>query len=194
MTSLWNSFRMFLWLTILTGIAYPLVIFLIAKLTMNDYANGSLILKNNAIVGSTLIGQKFESDKYFWSRPSAHNYNPLPSGGSNLGPTSVSLKKAVQERQTKFAEAHHVSADKVPSIMVYASGSGLDPHITPKAARLQIDRVVKARGWGESSSKTVEDLVDKMTEKRDLRIFGEPRVNVLRLNMALDDLEAGINK
>lgn len=179
MTYLWNSFRMLVWMTILTGIAYPLIVTLVAQGTMKHTADGSLIVKNDTVIGSTLLAQKFESDKYFWPRPSAIDYNPLPSGGSNLGPTSLTLKKSVQERKSKYPD------EEVPSLLLYASGSGLDPHISVKAANIQVDRIVKARGIDRQA---VENLVKNCVEKRHFGFLGEPKINVLKLNLALDEL------
>lgn len=186
---LWNNFKMFLWLTLLTGIAYPLFITGIAQLIMERQAEGSCIFVNGKIIGSKLISQKFESDKYFWPRPSAVDYNPLPSGGSNLGPTSALLKKTVEERKEKIAKAHHVEASQVPSELLFASGSGLDPHISPEIVYFQIERVIKARGLdSDSGKKALDDLIKRMTIPRALGFLGEPCVNVLLLNKALDEL------
>ncbi len=169
---------MYLWLLLVTGVAYPLFITLIAQGIMRDRADGGIIVRDGKPIGASLIAQKFESDKYFWPRPSSVDYNPLPSGGSNLGPTSSDLKKSVEERQSRFATKR-----AIPSELLFASGSGLDPHISPKAAYFQVERIVKARGI---DPKTVAKLIEDHTEGRLLGFIGEPCVNVLLLNRALD--------
>jgi K+-transporting ATPase ATPase C chain len=163
-----KALLMFIWLTLLTGVFYPLLIWGIAQITMQEKAEGSMI-KN---VGSSLIAQKFTSDRYFWPRPSANDYNALSSGGSNLGPISPELQKQVAERKAKglFGE------------LLYASASGLDPHISPQTAFLQIDRIAKARGKDQN---VIQALVQKHVERS---IFGPPCVNVLKLNIELDQL------
>lgn len=185
MKKIGNNIRMFLWMTFLTGILYPLLITAIAQLTMKQRADGDLLSSKEKTVGVTLIAQKFESDKYFWPRPSSIDYNPLPSGGSNLGPTSVALKKAVEERQEKILKAHHTDKDKIPAELLFSSGSGLDPHISIPAAYFQIDRVAKSRGLQNSD---VKQLVDQMVIKRRFGFLGEACVNVLLLNRALDEI------
>jgi K+-transporting ATPase ATPase C chain len=185
MKKMWKNVRMFLWMTCLTGIIYPLFITAIAQLTMKQKANGNFISSKEKVMGATLIAQKFESDKYFWARPSSIDYNPLPSGGSNLSPTSIALKQAVKERQDKILKVHHVDKDKIPSELLFASGSGLDPHINISTAYFQIERISKSRGI---ESKNIKDLVDKMTTQPFLGFLGESYVNVLLLNQALDEL------
>jgi K+-transporting ATPase ATPase C chain len=191
MKKIWNNVRMFLWMTVLTGIIYPLLITAVAQLTMKQKADGDFLSSKDKIVGATLIAQKFESDKYFWARPSSVDYNPLPSGGSNLGPTSAALKKAVEERQEKIIKAHNVEKDKIPAELLFASGSGLDPHISVATAYFQIERVAKSRGLG---SKDIKGLVDNMIIKRGLGFLGEVCVNVLVLNKALDELPQNLDK
>lgn len=190
MENLWNSLRMFLWLTFITGIAYPLIVTGIAHLTMGQKAEGGFVSSKDKIVGAELIAQKFESNKYFWARPSAVDYNPLPSGGSNLGPTSAALKKAVEERQDVIAKAHDLK-DKIqiPSELLFASGSGLDPHISPEAAQFQIDRIIKARGWEQNQAREeISKLIVQNTEGAMFEFLEQPRINVLKLNLALDEL------
>lgn len=191
MKKMWNNVRMFLWMTFLTGIIYPLLITAIAQLTMKQKADGDFLSSKETIVGATLIAQKFESDKYFWARPSSVDYNPLPSGGSNLGPTSAALKKAVEERQEKIVKAHNVDKSKIPAELLFASGSGLDPHINVSTAYFQIERVAKSRGL---ESKDIKGLVDNMIIKRGLGFLGEACVNVLVLNKALDELPQNLDK
>jgi K+-transporting ATPase ATPase C chain len=176
-----QSIRMLVVMTVITGLAYPLIVTGIAQVVFKDQANGSLIYQNEKIVGSSLIGQPFSDPKYFWGRPSATSpmpYNGASSSGSNQGPTNPALKEAVEGRIKD-----HGGKTPVPADLVSASGSGLDPHISPAAAEYQIARVAKARGIQES---VLKELVQKHTEARQLGILGEPRVNVLRLNLALD--------
>jgi K+-transporting ATPase ATPase C chain len=172
--------------TVLTGIVYPLVVTGVAQLAFHHRANGSLVRRDDKVVGSELLAQRFTSDRYFWPRPSAGDYATVPSAASNNGPTSADLQKAVQERATAFRTANKLTADTpVPADMVFASGSGLDPDISPEAARLQVARVAAARGLGEDQ---VNALVQECVEPPQWGVFGEPRVNVLLLNLTLDRL------
>jgi potassium-transporting ATPase KdpC subunit len=183
-----KNLRLFIWMTVLTGIVYPLGVTGIARLTMPKKASGSFLEAEGKIIGSRLIAQKFESDKYFWPRPSFVNYNPMPSGASNLGPISPALKKSVEERKAAIAAAHKMSeGDLIPSELLFASGSGVDPHISRRAAYFQIDRIADARGLESQSAKIeLKKLIHKKTQKRSLKFIGEPCVCVLELNMALD--------
>ena len=174
--------------TVLTGVIYPLVITGIAQVAFPHQANGSLIERDGKIVGSELLAQQFTGEKYFWPRPSAGSYATVPSGASNLGPTSQALQSNVTANAAAFRTAHKLAADApVPADMVFTSGSGLDPHISPESARLQVGRVAGARGL---STNQVGELVEKFVEPPQWGIFGEARVNVLRLNLALDGLDA----
>ena len=177
-----------LWLTvvctILVGVIYPLVITGMAQLAFRDKANGSLIERDSKIIGSELLAQPFTGAKYFWPRPSVGNYATVPSSASNYGPTSAALQSNVTARAAAFRAANKLAADvPVPADMVFASGSGLDPHISPEAARLQVARVAATRNVSEDS---VIALVEKFIEPPQWGVFGEPRVNVLLLNLALD--------
>jgi K+-transporting ATPase ATPase C chain len=175
--------------TALTGIVYPLVVTGIAQVIFPRQANGSLIMKDGKAVGSELIGQPFDDPKYFWSRPSATS--PFPdnagaSGGSNLGPTNPDLQKAVQGRIDALRAADPGNTAPIPVDLVTASGSGLDPDISPAAAFYQVRRVAKARGVPEEA---IRGLVEQNIQGRQLGFLGEPRVNVLELNLALDALK-----
>jgi K+-transporting ATPase ATPase C chain len=185
-THIRTAVGLFLVLTVMTGVLYPLVVTGIAHTYLRQEANGSLIVRNGQPVGSALIGQPFDDPKYFWGRPSATGpfpYNAAASSGSNLGPTNDVLLKAVQDRVSALKAADPDNSAPVPVDLVTASGSGLDPHISPAAAAYQVRRVARARGMDED---TVLALVEHHTEGRQLGVLGEPRVNVLLLNLALE--------
>lgn len=178
---------LYLLLTALTGLAYPLAITAIAQVFLPSPANGSLVLRDGRPVGSALIGQAFQDPSYFWSRPSdtsPYPYHAAASGGSNLGPGNPGLKVAVAERIAGLRAADPGDAAPVPVDLVTASGSGLDPHISPAAAAFQVPRVAAARGIDPDD---LLRLVAEHTEGRSLGVLGEPRVNVLLLNLALDE-------
>lgn len=177
------AFRYLLTITLLTGVLYPLAVTGMAKALMREKAEGSLVFKDSALSGSRLIGQKFESPRYFWSRPSAVDYNPQPSGGSNLGPTSADLLAKFKERRDALKK---LATGEPPQDLLFASGSGLDPHISPEAARFQLARVAESRGFDAEQKGQLESLVQKSVENRQFGILGDPRVNVLQLNIALD--------
>jgi K+-transporting ATPase ATPase C chain len=179
-------------LTLITGVIYPLAITVIAQVAFPAQANGSLIMKDGQPIGSSLIGQSFDDPKYFWGRLSAtgtFSYNSFnaenltASSGSNYGPLNPSLLEMVQARIDALKAADPDNTQSIPVDLVTASGSGLDPHISPAAAEYQVARVARVRGLDES---VVRQLVAQHTQGRDLAVLGEPRVNVLELNLALD--------
>jgi potassium-transporting ATPase KdpC subunit len=175
-------------MTVLTGIVYPLLVTAVSQVGMPERANGSLIVREGKPLGSTLIGQPFGDSKHFWSRPSAtspYPYNASSSSGSNQGPLNSALTDAVAARIKALRDADPGNTSPVPADLVTASGSGLDPHISPAAAEYQVVRVAKARALDPQK---VRALVAEATQGRQLGFFGEPRVNVLRLNLALDAL------
>ena len=179
---------LFVALTLVTGIAYPLAVTAIAKVVFPDAASGSLIVRDGKAVGSRLIGQNFSAPGYFWGRPSATAtlpYNGTASGGSNLGPLNPALADAVASRIAALRAADPGNARPLPADLVTASASGLDPHISPAAADYQLERVARAR---QIDVARVKALVARYTEERQWGIFGEARVNVLELNLALDTL------
>lgn len=180
------SMKMLLALMVLTGVIYPLAVTGISQIAFNHQANGSPVVRDGKLIGSELIGQSFDDAKYFWGRPSATSpaYNASASSGSNLGPTNKALVETVENRVKALRAADPANAPLVPVDLATASGSGLDPHLSPQAAEYQIPRVARARGLKEEA---VEELVKKFTEDRPFYIFGQPRVNVLKLNLALDE-------
>ena len=180
------TFVVFGFLTLITGVVYPGVATLVGALAFPRQTSGTLIADGERIVGSQLIGQPFSGERYFWSRPSATGptpYNGAASSGSNLGPTNFALEAAVRERIAALQTADPGNAAPVPVDLVTASGSGLDPHISPAAAEYQVSRVARMRGMDEDDVRT---LVRAATAGRTLGVLGEPRVNVLELNLALD--------
>ena len=178
MKTVFQSIRLVLVLTVLTGIFYPMVVTILGGFLFPKQAGGSLIVQDRKIVGSSLLAQKFEDVRYFWPRPSGAEYATVASGATNKGPTSVDLVKAIADRRKSLG-------DSSPVDMLTASASGLDPHISPEAARFQVSRVAVAR---KLSKEAVAALVERSVEPPQFAIFGEPRVNVLALNRALDQL------
>jgi K+-transporting ATPase ATPase C chain len=190
-----NLFRpllvIFAVLTALTGLAYPAVMTAFGQAAFHDQANGSLLEQNGKLVGSQLIGQQFDAPQYFWGRLSATSpmpYNAQGSSGSNLGPTNPALLDEVNGRLAALKAAGTDMSKPVPVDLVTSSGSGLDPEISPAAAAYQIARVAQKRGLAPND---VQALVDRFTTGRQFGILGEPRVNVLKLNLALDEMKHG---
>lgn len=185
------AFTLFLLLTLVTGVVYPLLVTLIAQAVFPHQANGSILRAGGVsplspLIGSELIGQHFEQPHYFWGRPSATDpvpTNAASSTGSNLGPTSPALLDAVRTRVETIRKAHPGQTGPIPADLVTASASGLDPHISPAAADYQVTRIARARALDETRIRT---LVESNTEGRTFGLLGEPRVNVLKLNLALD--------
>jgi len=189
MKTLIISIKAVLIFTVVTGILYPMFIWGIGKIAFSNKANGSLIEKDGKVIGSELIGQTFDSTIYFHSRPSAINYQPMPSSGSNLGPISQVLKDRVDSLRNAYIEYNGLEKNTVvPSDAIFASGSGIDPHISPENANLQIARISKARGFDEAKKNNLNELVKKSIELPQIGFLGEPRINVLKLNVELDKL------
>jgi K+-transporting ATPase ATPase C chain len=189
MNQLRPALLVFTAMMVLTGIAYPLVVTVISQVVFPAQANGSLITKEGKVLGSALIGQPFDDPKYFWSRLSATSpaaYNGAASSGSNQGPLSDTLLTNVKGRVDALKAADPKNTQPIPVDLVTASGSGLDPHISPAAARYQVARVAQARGVSEA---TVQALVARHTHGRQWGVFGEPVIDVLALNLALDAME-----
>jgi potassium-transporting ATPase KdpC subunit len=187
-----NSLRpaivLFVAMAVVTGVIYPVVVTAVGSTAFSEQATGSLIEKNGKVVGSALIGQQFDAPNYFWGRLSAttpNPYNAQNSGGSNLGPTNPALSDEVKGRLGALHDADPTNTAPVPVDLATSSGSGLDPEITPAAAEYQAARVAKARGV---SVDQIEQVIAQNTQGRQFGIFGEARVNVLKLNLALDDL------
>jgi potassium-transporting ATPase KdpC subunit len=186
LTELRPALVIFALLTIITGVLYPGIVTVIGSLAFADQANGSIVERNGHAVGSRLLGQSFSAPKYFWSRPSATSPQPdngSVSSGSNLASTNPNLESAVRDRIAALRAADPSNTRRVPVDLVTASASGLDPHISPAAAEYQVARVARARGISEDA---VRARIAAATEGRTFDLLGEPRVNVLELNLALD--------
>lgn len=191
MRSIIISLKILIFFTLLTGFVYPLVMTGVAQALFPRKANGSIIVKDGVRVGSELIGQNFDTAIFFSSRPSANNYNPLPSGGTNQSLTNANLLKSYNEHRVHFFELNKAdsSSTTVPSEMLFASASGLDPDISPEAALLQADRVAAARNFGPDQRKELIRLVEESVEKPQFLFLGERRVNVLLLNLKVLDIK-----
>ncbi len=184
-----TAFFIFFILTIITGIIYPLAITAVAQIFFHNQANGSLIVRDGSIIGSELIGQSFDDTKYFWSRPSATSpepFNASSSSGANLGPSNPALLDNIKAHIVKLQKADPNNLLSIPVDLVTSSASGLDPQISPAAAHYQLPRVARERRMQED---TVRALIEKNTDGRFLGIIGEPVVNVLKLNLALDEAQ-----
>jgi len=182
------ALSLFVVLTVVTGVLYPLAVTGIAKLAFPTAARGSLIVKDDQPLGSALIGQYFTAPGYFWGRPSAtapYPNNAAASGGSNQGPLNPALVAAVKGRIAALKAADPGNTQPIPLDLVTASGSGLDPHLSPAAVQYQVERVARTR---KLQPQAIQALIAQNTEGRQWGVFGEPRINVLRLNLALDDL------
>ncbi len=184
MKTLFQALRMIAVLTLITGVSYPLLVLGFAKTFLSHEANGSLIYSRGTLVGSELIAQSFSSPRYFWPRPSAVGHNPLPSSGTNYGATSKSLQGQIAERRIKLLEAN--GGVEPPDELLLASGSGLDPHISPASVQYQVNRVAAARNLDADQLNILRNIVSEATEPRMLGFLGQPRVNVLKLNLAID--------
>lgn len=182
--------RVFGMLTLATGIVYPLAVTGVVNLVAPRQANGSVLTSPaGAAVGSTLIAQKFTEPKYFWPRPSAGDFATVASGTSNLGPTASALRDAIAERAKALREAHGLTGDApVPEELLMASGSGLDPHLSPETVRFQFERVAKARGFNAAQRDALQTAIAAATEAPQLGCLGQERINVLKLNLALDQI------
>jgi K+-transporting ATPase ATPase C chain len=183
------SLKIFLFFTVLTGIIYPLFVTGIAQAVFPAKANGSLLFIDNKPIGSQLIGQNFDSTIYFSSRPSAGSYNPLPSGGSNFGLTNTKLINLAGERKSRFITFNQLDSTAViPSDMIFSSASGLDPHISPEAVQLQLERIVKARNFNNSQKESLLQAISEVREMPQLLCLGEERINVLILNIEVNKI------
>jgi len=192
---LFTAFKYLLVMIILTGVIYPVLMTGIARLIFPSKSNGSMITMDGKVIGSELIGQKFDDNRYFWSRPSATSYNAVPSGGSNYGPTSDTLKKLMISRRQHFAELNTTGDTLlVPGEMMFASASGLDPHISPESALIQVDRIAKARNLHASQREKLVAEIKNLSELPQYYILGRPRINVLKLNIELDRIDKNLTE
>ncbi len=188
-SAIWISLKAMTLFTVLLGIVYPALVMLIGQLLFYHQSNGSIVLKNNKIIGSMLIAQKFESDTYFTPRPSAVNYNPFPSGGSNLSATDKRLKQDFEIRRKDFIKNNFiVESTTVPPEMLFASGSGVDPHISKRSALLQLERISDKRNLDNINKAKLTAIIDSLSDKTFFGILGNESINVLELNLRLDEL------
>ena len=189
--SLIIALRIFLFFTLLTGVAYPLLVTGIAQLVFPSKANGSIIYKDRRPVGSELIGQSFDSSGiYFTSRPSATDYNPMPSGGSNFGLTNRKLMDQFEQRRAQFTALNKPGSwQEIPPEMLFASASGLDPHISPEAAMMQFNRICRSRHFSVAQEISLRNVILRLTEPPQFLCLGQIRVNVLLLNLETDKIK-----
>lgn len=184
------ALKAIIYFSLLTGVAYPLLVTGIAQLAFAEKANGSIVMEKGTPVGSLLIAQPFSSDKYFWPRPSAIDYNSEMSGASNLGPTNATLREKVKERRMAFIQKNGLAPSaKIPAEMITASASGLDPHISPQAALLQLDRVAKARHYTEEQRQEAAKLIKQLSVENNQLTLGKARVNVFELNLKINQIK-----
>ncbi len=189
MKNFFKSIKIFFMLTVICGVVYPLLIFALSQFAFSEKANGSLIIKDKRLIGSNLIGQQFIKPEFFWGRPSAINNNPMPSGGSNLNPIGEKLKNQIQIRMDSIRKYHgNLTIIQIPKELLFASASGVDPHISPETAYFQVQRIAKFRNFDENQILKLKQLINSSIENRDLFIFGEPRVNLMNLNLQLLEL------
>lgn len=189
MKTIITSVKLLLLMTILTGVIYPVFIYVIAKTVFQYKAGGELIEANGKIIGSELFGQKFTSKKYFQPRPSAVDYQPMPSGGSNLAPTSLTLKNNVDSLRKSYIIFNELPENtNVPPDAIFSSASGIDPHISYENAMLQTNRIAKERNYDEKKKNQLIETVKNLTEKPQFGLFGNERINVLILNTEIDKL------
>lgn len=182
MKILMNNLKIFLFFIVLTGVAYPLFITVVSQVVFKDQANGSLLTKNGKVIGSELLAQQFTGKQYFWPRPSAANYDSTASAASNLSPDSKTLRETIAKRAADNGLDVNSNDD-----LLYASGSGLDPHISPESATRQINRIAEARHLDAGKVEKLKKLVADNTEGRQFGILGRVRLNVLKLNLVLDE-------
>ncbi|HML85180.1 MAG TPA: potassium-transporting ATPase subunit KdpC [Bacteroidales bacterium] len=184
------SIRILLILTIITGVIYPFVMTQTASVLFKSQANGSLSYRDNKPIGSLLIGQNFTEPGYFHPRPSAVNYQTIPSGASNLGPTSDKLKNIILSRRIELlTENKNLTYSTIPNDLITSSASGLDPHISINAAKIQIPRIIKSRNWNPSKESDIYQLIERNSSNQALLNGAEPYVNVLSLNLDLDQIK-----
>lgn len=189
MKNIYISLKLFLALSIMTGILYPLSITAFAQLFFKEKANGSLIYKDGNCIGSELIGQKFHSPEFFWGRPSAIDNNPYPSGASNMNPLGEKLKTLIEKRVDTINKYHsNIDLKSIPIDLIFASGSGVDPHISPEAVYFQIERVCKYRNLNDKQKKKLLEVINSSLESNDLIIGGQKKINVLKLNLKLMEI------
>jgi K+-transporting ATPase ATPase C chain len=186
MKNLMTALKIFVVLTVITGLIYPLAITAFAQIICPSKANGSMIIKENKIIGSELIGQQFTKPEFFWGRPSAIGNNPMPSGGSNLSPVSKEFKVQFQARVDTIRKYHgNIEVNLIPKDLLFASASGVDPHISPEAAYFQVERIAKVRNFNLLKKLELIKFINSSIERPDMFILGQPRVNVLLLNLKL---------
>jgi K+-transporting ATPase ATPase C chain len=189
MKSIKIAIKLFLFLTIITGIIYPLMVTGISQLVFHEKANGSMITKNDKVIGSELIGQQFTRPEFFWGRPTAIANNPMPSGGSNLSPVGLPFREQFRARLDTIMKYHgKMPVESIPKELLFTSASGVDPHISPETAYFQVSRIAFFRNFTAIQRDNLLKLINSSVEKPDLFILGQARINVLELNVKLIDL------